>query len=116
MKLPHREYAKIEESKIVDYLLSSTHEDGRHKAAFFVQFGFTVAQWPRLAEALIQHIHENEIASVTETSRGEHFTVEGELETPSGRRPLVRTVWMIEFGSKAPRLITTYPLRSRRQS
>ncbi|MGD9893586.1 MAG: DUF6883 domain-containing protein, partial [Dehalococcoidia bacterium] len=28
----------------------------------------------------------------------------------NGRRPLVRTVWMIDAGTDAPRLISAYPI------
>jgi hypothetical protein len=41
MKLPNVEAAVISEDKITGYLLSTTHRDGRHKAAFFLGFGFT---------------------------------------------------------------------------
>ena len=36
--------------------------------------------------------------------------VEGELPAPDGRRPRVRTVWQVDKGQIAPRLITAYPL------
>jgi hypothetical protein len=35
MKLPNYEQVVITREKVVDYLLSDTHRDGRHKAAFF---------------------------------------------------------------------------------
>jgi hypothetical protein len=34
----------ITREKIVDYLLSDTHHDGRHEAAFFKRFGFMVTE------------------------------------------------------------------------
>lgn len=34
---------------------------------------------------------------------------EGELETPSGRRLGVRTIWIIDRGQERPRLVTAYP-------
>jgi hypothetical protein len=39
MKLPNCEQAVVAEAKITRYLLSETHEDGKHKAAFFTHFG-----------------------------------------------------------------------------
>ena len=42
------------------------------------------------------------------------YAIDGPLESPDGRNPLVRTVWMLEKGSTAPRLITAYPLEERR--
>jgi len=46
------EYAFVDQSKIVDYLLSMTHPDGQAKARFFVSFGFQPNQWKQLADAL----------------------------------------------------------------
>ena len=112
MKLPGHEQAVVAEVKITGYLLSETHEDGRHKAIFFTRLGFSVAQWQVLAQALLEHAAEHEVASVLSTPHGDHYAVEGELRTPSGRRPLVRSVWAVDTGSTVPRLITAYPLKS----
>ena len=38
--------------------------------------------------------------------------VEGELKAPDGRQPRVRTVWQLDHGQVAPRLITAYPLEA----
>ena len=51
MKLPNFEQVVIYREKVVEYLLSDTHRDGRHKAAFFKKFGFTVSEWDRAASA-----------------------------------------------------------------
>src|SRR5438105_1390408 len=40
MKLPLGEQAVVPEAKLVDYLLSDTHPQGRGKALFFRQRGF----------------------------------------------------------------------------
>ncbi len=39
MKLPNHEKAFVPREKIVDYLLSPFHKDGKGKAAFFKRFG-----------------------------------------------------------------------------
>ena len=54
----------------------------------------------------------NDVARESETGFGPRYTVEGELETPSGRRPRVRTVWQLDKNSVAPRLISAYPLEA----
>jgi hypothetical protein len=51
MKLPNLENAQIPPAKITDYLLSFTHRDGRHKAAFFTRFGFSADNWEIMAAA-----------------------------------------------------------------
>jgi hypothetical protein len=40
VKLPNHEHAVVPRAKILDYLLSDSHRDGQHKAAFFKRFGF----------------------------------------------------------------------------
>ena len=34
------------------------------------------------------------------------------MMTPSGRRPRVRAIWLVETGKLAPRFITAYPLKA----
>ena len=111
MRLPNAEQARVDRNKITDYLLSVTHADGRSKAEFFDRFGFRVEEWQRLAEALRVHGASHQAIRVVETSYGTRYSVDGALETPDERNPIVRTVWMIDRGSDTPRLITAHPLR-----
>jgi hypothetical protein len=37
------------------------------------------------------------------------YEVDGELTAPDGRRPRIRSVWQVDEGQTAPRLITAYP-------
>ena len=41
VKLPNVEDARVDRTKIVDYLLALEHQEGAAKAAFFLRFGFT---------------------------------------------------------------------------
>ncbi len=63
MKLPQAHAAIVPEQKITHYLLNPAHPAGGSKAAFFLRHGFTRAQWPRLAEALLRHGQENEVVA-----------------------------------------------------
>jgi hypothetical protein len=110
MKLPNLEAAVIPEDKIAGYLLSTTHRDGRHKAAFFVSFGFAADAWKTLAAALLTHAAEHEVAKAEGTPFGTRYVVDGTIETPRGRTPRIRSVWFVESNQDAPRLITAYPL------
>jgi Domain of unknown function (DUF6883) len=114
-RLPHAEAAQVSRGKIVDYLLSASHPDGRYKARFFAAFGFTAERWGELAEALRNHAIEHGTARQDDTPFGTWYTVEGELATPHGTRPTVRSVWMMDRGSTVPRLVTAYPLPQRRR-
>lgn len=96
--------------KVVDYLLSQSHPDGRDKAAFFTRFGFRADQWEQLADALREIAASNPAINVVESAYGTRYTVDGALQSPDGRAPSVRTVWMVEAG-KLPRLITAHPLK-----
>jgi hypothetical protein len=111
VKLPNVERAEITEEKITGYLLSVTHRDGRHKAAFFMSYGFAAQNWEVLAKALRQHAAENKLAKTEQTPFGTRYVVEGPLQTPNGRTPLVRVVWFVERGQTVPRLATAYPLK-----
>ena len=96
MKLPNAHLALVEREKITEYLLNTEHLYGASKARFFSQFGFYPTDWEAMAQALREH--------------GQRYEVDGELNTPDGRTPRVRTVWQLDHGEVAPRLITAYPL------
>ena len=55
MKLPHASKARVERTKVVEYLLSSSHPDGSAKARFFIRFGFSSEKWKIFAQALRKH-------------------------------------------------------------
>jgi len=111
MKLPNLENAVVPDEKITGYLLSATHRDGRHKAAFFTRFGFSIGSPEELAAALLRHAAEHEVVIVEDSPFGTRFGVEGTIETPSGRTPAIRSVWFVEEREETPRLVTAYPIR-----
>ncbi|MBZ0304194.1 MAG: hypothetical protein K8J31_30950 [Anaerolineae bacterium] len=114
MKLPNSDKAVVPEAKIVRYLLDLTSENGRAKAAFFLAFGFTIDKWQVMAEALKQHASDHEVIKTDERPPfGVHYVVEGAINTPDGRNPGVRVVWIIDEGDDTPRLVSAYPLLRR---
>ncbi|HVS25592.1 MAG TPA: hypothetical protein VMU03_17835 [Gammaproteobacteria bacterium] len=110
MRLPHADEAYIDRKKITAYLLCSSHPDGYAKARFFFRFGFTIKEWRRLADALKAVAASNVVVAILESTHGVRYTVDGLLQAPDGRTPKVRTVWIIEQGRTAPRLVTAHPL------
>jgi hypothetical protein len=62
LKVPQADRASVAESKIVGYLLSLTHPDGKSKAAYFLGVGFRVDRWQEFAAALRQHVSSYEVA------------------------------------------------------
>ena len=110
MKLPNAELAIVPERKVTHYLLNPAHPAGGSKAAFFLRFGFTVADWRRLADALLRHAQENEVVATEETRHGTRHAVDGPLSAPDGTSLNVRSAWFIDPGGDAPRFVTAHPL------
>lgn len=111
MYLPNVRHAEVAESKIVDYLLSATHPEGRDKANFFLRFGFSPDHWEEFADALKRHAATHEVKSNVETGYGVCYLVDGAIETPDGRNPQISAVWQIDWGTVIPRFVTAYPLK-----
>jgi hypothetical protein len=110
MKLPNVERAVVPARKVTNYLLSTAHRDGQHKAVFFRSFGFKLERWEELATALLDHARRNEVVEIMPTPFGQNFVIEGRLPAPDGRAPKVRTVWFIANGEETATLATAYPL------
>lgn len=108
-KLPNVDRALIEPRKITGYLLSPTHPKGAPKCAFFGGFGFKVADWEKLRDALLAHAVANEVDWVYATDYGMMIEVVGPLAAPDGRAPKVLVVWTIRTGEDFPRLVTAVP-------
>ena len=111
MKLPKAELATVPEEKVTRYLLNAAHSAGGGKASFFLRFGFSMADWRRLAEALRQHARENEVVEVEETRYGKRYVVDGPLAAPDGTSLNVRSAWYIDAVGDAPRFVTAHPLQ-----
>src|SRR5256885_585401 len=112
MKLPNAHLALVEREKITDYLLNPAHRYGASKARFFAGFGFRLEVWEVLAAALREQGQRHEVTRAKDTGFGPRYEVEGVLAAPDGRRPRVRTVWQVDDGEIAPRLITAYLLET----
>ena len=113
MNLPNAEQARVELGKVRDYLLNVAHPDGAAKARFFMSFGFRTGDLDLLIEALRRHGMAYPVAEAVDSPFGRRYSVDGALESPDGRHPAVRTVWIVEDEGAAPRLITAHPIRKR---
>ena len=110
MRLPNAENAYVQPDKILSYLLADNHPEGGSKSRFLARFGFNHAQWRILEQALLAHATEYDVVTVDETQYGPMYVIHGVIQTPDGRNPRIRTVWMIRHGEDAPRFVTAYPL------
>lgn len=113
MKLPDIDRAIIPKGKIVGYLLSFKHRDGRSKAEFFTKLGFATDTWQDLAKALLRHADDNKVVKTEESPFGTRYIIEGEIVGPKGKTANIRPVWFVETGKHIPRFVTSYPLQRR---
>lgn len=112
MKIPNYLNAIIPPAKLVDYLLSPSHRDGRHKARYFSQLGFSQENWQEFEDFLRQHVQEHEISREEPSPFGTRYVLEGIIKMPDGRTAKIRTVWFIRSEENIPRFVTAYPLKS----
>ena len=108
-RLPGGERAVVPERKVTAYLLATEHRRGASKARFLLRFGFRRETWQELEAALLRHAVEGKVTEHQQGIHGVTYAVEGLLQTPDGRNPLFRTVWIVEWGQQIPRLVTAYP-------
>jgi len=109
MTIPNAEAAIIAEDKICDYLLNRSHRRGGSKAKFLVAMGYSPGDWRRLADDLrAQHLTVD-AANESASDYGKRYEIIAPLVGPNGRSAEIVTVWQIDIGTDAPRLITLYP-------
>lgn len=109
MKLPNHENAFVPREKVIDYLLSFLHKDGRAKAEFFTRFGFSAENWQTFAAVVKLHAAEHKVSKSEASPFGMRYIIEGEIKTPDKRNPNVKIIWFIETNSDLPHLVTAYP-------
>lgn len=107
-KLPNAEKAIIEDRKLRDYLLSSTHPTGRYKAYLFQKVGYSAQNWGALEQDLRKLILCRDVTRTKRSEYGQKFEVEGPLTGPNRKTVQVLTVWIILTGETIPRLITAH--------
>lgn len=111
MKLRNAHLAVVDRAKILEYLLNEAHPDNGGKARFFALLGFSRDDPELLMTELRKVAEHGEAVKSGESMHGEKYIVEGWLSahTQADRQWRVRTVWIIDRGGDAPRLVTAYP-------
>jgi len=91
--------------------MNAAHPDNSGKARFFESLGFSIEEPERLMAALRTLAANGGVVENAHSVHGEKYVVEGWLSahTEASRQRLVRTVWIIDRGREAPRLVTVYP-------
>jgi len=111
MKIPNNYQSIVADNKITDYLLSETHETGKHKANFFKRFGFEISDIKTFRDSLIKHSIDRDIEQTKNSDFGIKYELKCEIETPDKRNPCIVTVWVVENGMDEPRFVTAYPAK-----
>lgn len=109
MKLPKD--AIIAPAKLDQYLLVPKKRND--KSQWLATAGYTLRNWPKLAQDLRDQILTLEATLVEETRYGKMYEIAGELRGPNGRTLAVRTVWMAESATGQVKFITLYPDKRR---
>lgn len=111
MKLPGQTSLIVPKAKLMDYLLSLTHNSGRSKAQFFLSVGFSVETWTDLADTLRWHAQTYEVTKIEESPFGLRYVIEGWIQTPVDRRVYIRSVWFDDQDGSPIRFVTAYPIK-----
>lgn len=98
----------VPESKIVDYLLSETHPQGRSKAVFFRRIGFRRDDPDQLRRAVLDLGAKTDMTE-SPFALGTKYVGIGELVAPNGDRARVTSVWVIHETGRPPLFVTAFP-------
>jgi len=112
--VPHR--LGIDTRKICNDLLDVTHPHGGPKARFFRGCGFAPTESLAFADALFAEAKGAALVARQPSEYGaDMLTCVGPLGTPSGRRPWIRSVWLViaEAEGETGRFGAAFPDRNR---
>jgi hypothetical protein len=109
VKLPNSDQAVVPDAKLVGYLLSASHPQGRDKARFFTHHGFRADEPDVLRRALLEVASAADV-EVTVFAYGTKYVGEGDVVAPNGRTLRLRTVWVISDDGQPPAFVTAYPV------
>lgn len=108
-RIPNAERAVIAPEKLRDYLLNREHRRGGSKAMLLYAFGYRQENWDQQETDLRSQHLTRPFDSKLPTEYGDRYDIVAALRTPNGRELVIRSIWQIDAGSQAPRLITMVP-------
>src|SRR5450759_5297708 len=87
---------RVDQRKILDYLLSDTSPAGAAKSRYFRSAGFLPTEWQVFSEALVAHARTANLQEVDPSSPyGAKHIFRCAITTPDARNPCIRTVWQL---------------------
>lgn len=103
---------RVPREKVTHYLLNLRHPEGGSKARLLQRLGFSPKAPEVLERALLAHAEEAEEVERRPGLWGEGLilVLRGPLRGPKGSG-LFQSVWYLEEGTDAFRLVTVYPWR-----
>ena len=110
MKLPNRDKVIIPRNKLVKYLLSETHPVGSTKARFFRKLGYSKKNVVELEKELLEIARANNVKNERKFEYGVNYAIDGTIETPSGKKVAITSVWFVRTTRSRPRFVTAYPV------
>lgn len=108
MKLPNGDLAAVDDAKVLGYILSETHPQGRdHAKLFRLLLGIDASNHQVLVSALKDAARNADAKPGKRSPYGQKFEVRFQM-TARGRSFTVLSVWMIPLEDGVPRLVTAY--------
>jgi hypothetical protein len=110
MLIPNAENAIVDIRKLRDYCLNPEHHQGKHKARLFLSaLGMAADNAEELRQILLKVVKVHEACLGQQDEFGQRYILDFSLEWQD-RSTVLRSGWIIEPDSPAPKLITCYPL------
>ncbi|MES2928519.1 MAG: hypothetical protein V4843_16970 [Pseudomonadota bacterium] len=107
--LPNAGKAVIDPNKLTSYALNPLHPVGGNKARVFESvLGYNQSNADQLIGKIQQGVLTNPAVLGKADQFGQRFTVDMSITGPNGNIAVVRTGWVFDPGSTAPRLATAY--------
>jgi len=99
----------IAPEKLRNYLLDTSHSDGKSKALFLKKMGYEKKNWQALENDLrAQHL-TIDVTRRMQSIYGEKFIIVAPLRGPNGISRRVRSIWIIRQGETVARFVTLVP-------
>ena len=109
MRISNAERAVVDLRKLLDYCLSPTHDEGKHKARVFAAVGIAASDARDFCDMLLEAVKMRDAELGRRDGYGQRYVVDFAIEW-RGQRSRIRSGWIVEHGSDTPRLTTCYPL------
>lgn len=107
--LPNVKNAVIPDKKLTEYALNKNHPIGKHKAIAFEKYlGYNISNKDMLIAEIKSHLKLTPAKLRDKTEYGQPYEVKMKIKGANGKTAWVKTGWIIDENSDAPRLTSIY--------